>query len=456
MKLAFTIIQWINILLIVSETSVVFRNMKKRVHYYLFLNCIAMFICSMGSLLMLFVETEGAYFISLMLSWAGRIGVIVSTFFFCIELCESKLPVIITAMESGFAFVSFVVIATTRETGLFYKNYYLEKVGGLTAFQYEEGPWCILWNITIVVVIATCLVMLFKALTTEKNQHKRKQYKIIIFVLFMEIGVGYLTVLPIGRYYDFNQLGFSLCAILILYAIFRNNLMDAESMAKEYIIDELSSGVIAMDTGGSVAYYNKKALQIFPELIRDKRAVISRIECSIQTGEPIFVNDRVYNFEERKLVHKSLAESTLYVLIDSTRHYEHIREMEREKQVADNANKAKTDFLASMSHEIRTPINAVLGMDEMILRESTESNIKEYALDIQAAGRTLLTIINDILDLNKLESGKMEIVPVEYDVSSMIYDLANMLKVKAEDKKLSFNVSVSPDIPARLRGDDVE
>ena len=92
MKLAFTIIQWINILLIVSETSVVFRNMKKRVHYYLFLNCIAMFICSMGSLLMLFVETEGAYFISLMLSWAGRIGVIVSTFFFCIELCEFNLP----------------------------------------------------------------------------------------------------------------------------------------------------------------------------------------------------------------------------------------------------------------------------------------------------------------------------------------------------------------------------
>ena len=227
-------------------------------------------------------------------------------------------------------------------------------------------------------------------------------------------------------------------------------------MAKEYIVDELSSGVIAMDTGGSVAYYNKKALQIFPELIRDKRAVISRIECSIQTGEPIFVNDRVYNFEERKLVHKSLAESKLYVLIDSTRHYEHIREVEREKQIADNANKAKTDFLASMSHEIRTPINAVLGMDEMILRESTESTIKEYALDIQAAGRTLLTIINDILDLNKIESGKMEIVPVEYDVSSMIYDLANMLKVKAEDKKLSFIVSVSPDIPARLRGDDVE
>ncbi|MBQ4101095.1 MAG: hypothetical protein IJC83_06085, partial [Oscillospiraceae bacterium] len=129
--------------------------------------------------------------------------------------------------------------------------------------------------------------------------------------------------------------------------------------------------------------------------------------------------------------------------------------LERERQQVLFANKAKSDFLASMSHEIRTPINAVLGMDEMILRESSENKIKEYALDIQAAGRTLLTIINDILDLSKIESGKMEIVEGEYDVSSMLYDLSNMIKFRAEKKSLNFNVNVSSDVPARLWGDDV-
>lgn len=119
------------------------------------------------------------------------------------------------------------------------------------------------------------------------------------------------------------------------------------------------------------------------------------------------------------------------------------------------ANEAKGRFLANMSHEIRTPINAVLGMDEMILRETREPQIKEYAFDIYTAGQTLLSLINDILDFSRIESGKMEIVPVEYDISSMIHDLANMASQRAERKNISLEVAVDPQIPSRLYGDDV-
>ena len=108
-----------------------------------------------------------------------------------------------------------------------------------------------------------------------------------------------------------------------------------------------------------------------------------------------------------------------------------------------------------MSHEIRTPINAVLGMDEMILRESTEQNIKDYAMDIHMAGQTLLSLINDILDFSKIESGKMEIVPVEYDISSLIHDLTNMALQRAKAKQLALEVEVDQNIPSRLFGDDV-
>ena len=119
------------------------------------------------------------------------------------------------------------------------------------------------------------------------------------------------------------------------------------------------------------------------------------------------------------------------------------------------ANEAKTEFLANMSHEIRTPINAVLGMNEMILRESNESIVKDYAMDIQTAGRTLLSIVNDILDMSKIELGKMEIVPVEYDLSSVVYDLSNIVKNRAESKDLEFIVNVDPTIPSGFFGDDV-
>lgn len=122
---------------------------------------------------------------------------------------------------------------------------------------------------------------------------------------------------------------------------------------------------------------------------------------------------------------------------------------------ARQANNAKSTFLANMSHEIRTPINTVLGLDTMILRECKDPDIRKYAINIQGAGHSLLSIINDILDFSKIESGKMEIIPVDYDLSSVINDVTNMIIVKAEDKGLAFHVNVDNSIPSRLYGDDV-
>ncbi|MCR4956875.1 MAG: response regulator [Lachnospiraceae bacterium] len=125
------------------------------------------------------------------------------------------------------------------------------------------------------------------------------------------------------------------------------------------------------------------------------------------------------------------------------------------KNEADIANEAKGRFLSNMSHEIRTPINAVLGMDEMILRESKDPAIRGYAMDIFTSGQMLLSLINDILDFSKIEAGKLEIVPVEYDLSSVINDLSNMVQVRTSAKDIHFEVKVQEDLASRLYGDDV-
>jgi len=119
------------------------------------------------------------------------------------------------------------------------------------------------------------------------------------------------------------------------------------------------------------------------------------------------------------------------------------------------ASKAKSQFLAQMSHEIRTPINAVLGMNEMILRESKSGEILDYARNIQSAGRTLLTLINSILDFSKIEDGKMEIVPVRYEIRSLINDLVNMTVERAKKKGLEFKTEINSCLPKVLYGDDV-
>lgn len=119
------------------------------------------------------------------------------------------------------------------------------------------------------------------------------------------------------------------------------------------------------------------------------------------------------------------------------------------------ANEAKSSFLSNMSHEIRTPINAMLGMNEMILRESDEQSIITYSENIKAAGKNLLGLVNDILDFSKIEAGKMEIIPVDYDLSAVVNDLANMIHNRAEDKGLIFRLKIDKNIPRLLHGDEV-
>lgn len=119
------------------------------------------------------------------------------------------------------------------------------------------------------------------------------------------------------------------------------------------------------------------------------------------------------------------------------------------------ASRAKTAFVSNISHEIRTPINAVLGMDEMILRECRDNVIRGYAIDIQNAGNVLLGLINDVLDFSKIESGKMEIVPVKYDMVSVIHEVCNLIEIKAKAKYLTLEVQVSPELPVGFYGDEV-
>ena len=130
-------------------------------------------------------------------------------------------------------------------------------------------------------------------------------------------------------------------------------------------------------------------------------------------------------------------------------------ELRQAKQIAEEANSAKTNFLANMSHEIRTPINAVIGMNEMIIRESTDESILEYAGNIDIAGHSLLSIINDILDFSKIESGKMEITGEEYKLGELLNDVVTMMELKAKQKNLGFEVDVCSDLPEVLYGDDM-
>ncbi len=128
---------------------------------------------------------------------------------------------------------------------------------------------------------------------------------------------------------------------------------------------------------------------------------------------------------------------------------------QQQKEEIEQIARSKDAFFANMSHEIRTPINTIIGLNEMILREDISDEIAENAINIQNASKMLLTTINDILDLSKLESGKMEIIPAQYEISAMFSNLVNLIWIRAHQKELEFKVDIDPELPSMLYGDEV-
>ena len=181
---------------------------------------------------------------------------------------------------------------------------------------------------------------------------------------------------------------------------------------------------------------------------------------------PIFLQDKFWGFIgfddcHKERVFSDIEENTLRIcgfmamVINDTIHNEVAMHLLAEREAALVSAQIKTNFLANMSHEIRTPMNAILGMTELIMHENASDAVMAHATDIRNACRGLLAIINDVLDISKIESGKLEIVPTQYHISSLLIDVISIIKTRADKKVISFVSYIDADIPGELYGDEL-
>ncbi|MBQ8966741.1 MAG: response regulator [Ruminococcus sp.] len=448
-------IQYISIIVLLFESTYIFRHWRSKIHGYLLLNCAATLVNNAGVLGVMLSDNVDEALTAQKLSYIGAVWIPFSLLVFLIELCGVRASHKVLMFLGTLHAATYLAVVTNDWHQLYYQNISFTKEGVHPHLVYDAGPWHHIYTLLLISYIVYGIMILLLNIQKEKNAKNLKRLKYIAASIIVQV-VFYISYISgITEGYNITVLGYSISSVIMLVAIFKYDLLDTLELTREYVVDKLSEGIIAVDTEGRVRYFNEPAKALYPELAEEPAETVEVIAQAISEGETIDIDDRIYTPCVNELEFEGENFGSLYMLVDDTEHYHYMDELREQRQIADRANRAKSAFLANMSHEIRTPINAVLGMDEMILRESGERQVIGYAEDIRTAGRTLLSLINDILDFSKVEQGKMELVPTQYELGSAINDLVNMVRTRADKKGLRFEVEVDSRMPHLLFGDEI-
>ena len=449
------------------------RKWKSRLHTYLFFSCVANLVYDTGCLLELHSHSQETYVTALKMAYLGRIWIGLSLFLFLVELCDVKFPESLRTVAAVIHIGIYATILNLESNDLYYN--YMEFVmdGDFPKLLHTGGPlYYVLTALNLFYTVGG-MYMITRSFIREKNSIAKKRYFVMTIAIY-SLGVTYVIyffkLIPLARKIDVMIIGFAICTVFMLVAIIRYRMLDIKSAAQSYVVDELSEEIIFADADGMITYFNKPAQKLFEETGAGRceedcaMELIDSFKNAIEEGKPLRLNGKIYTPRANHLAENGNIVGTLYTLSDDSEHYRYMEELKEQKQIADEANAAKSQFLANMSHEIRTPINAVLGFNELIIRECTEAgesaqagrsfeNIRMYAGNIQSAGGNLLSIINDILDLSKIEAGRMDIVDAPYTLTDLLNDVSNMVFFKAKEKGLEFTADVDETLPDKLYGD---
>lgn len=467
-------IQCITIFALFTQGWIAFKRLRGPLHVYLLLSSIAAFLNNLGYLLQLLSKTKEGYLAALKFSYLGRNIYAFFVFLFCAELVHVKLPELLKKTLMIIHIALYIVIFTVEYHGLYYKSMSFEAGGVFPKLIHENGPVHHINMALQLIYVVIALIWIFMDYRREKKKLAKKRlasFSVAVIVQGSFLVIQLIGVPGLKGIYDVTMIGYCLGTLIMLISILTCDLLGTTEIARDFVMDRITEGIIAVDSEGVILYYNETAGRLYPgirnsigiSVDKDPQRVsdtgakftVSAIRKAVENNDIIKINDRIYTPEENDLIYQGENYGKLYALVDDTEHYRYMEELKEQREIAEHANAAKSRFLANMSHEIRTPINAVLGMDEMILRETGEPSTRLYAADIMSAGRTLLSIINDILDLSKVEEGKMEIIPVQYELSSLINDLVNMIRERADRKGLILNIEVDEHIPHLLYGDEI-
>lgn len=447
------IIQYIGILFLLLESGYIFAKWKTSTQGYLFFNCVATLVNNAGYLMEMLAKTEEEYLMALQLSYMGRVWIPYSLFVFMLAICKINFSQKLLVGLGFFHGITFLLVFTCQYHTLYYTT--REYVIG-DLFPYLEcghGPWYILYMSTLVFYIVYGLIKLFQTVAREKNPTVKTRLSFVVGAITIESLFFFVNMTGITGCYDITVMGYTIGTVFMYVALFKFDLLDTLILAKDYVLDEVSEGIITVNGDNRIEYLNRTAKSILADDVNASDSIIRRLKEAIEENQPIEIKDRIYSPEVKVFYQNDFLQASIYVLVDDTEHYQYLKELKAQKEIAEAANASKTAFLSIVSHEIRTPMNAIVGMTELLLRDELTEKQRKYMTNIKNSGASLVMIINDILDQSKLDAGKMEIVEEPYELRPLIEDVHMIIENRIGSKPIHLMEDIDENIPSVLIGD---
>lgn len=434
---------------------------QKLMEYFL----VGALIQNLGYLLEVTAPTMEAALVAVKMQYLGSLVMPVCycyfIFLYCFVEAPLKLLKSLAVVDAGL----LALVLTCEHHHVFYRQVEWHTTPEGHSYLYlVYGPGYVVFMIfAILFPYLMSLYTLVRARARKGEDAVDRKYGLILLLSILPIFALYAYVMKLTRAYDFTPMvtGVVLSSVVIL--VWSRKVYDFGSLASGALLNSMSDGVIALDEKKRIVNYNPAAADIFAEL--NSRAIgrnvseipnFPKVEAGEEVQNEFYQGDRFYQSHVEHISDRfGVLKGYVVVVLDMTEMRNRIEEIKQVRIQAEQANKAKSEFLANMSHEIRTPMNAIVGLSDIIMEESKGRKVYSYACDIKSASKNLLSLINDILDLSKVEAGKMELVESDYHIKTVVDEVINMMEGAASKKGILLKCEYDMSIPCRYRGDAV-
>lgn len=437
---------------------IIIREKPSKEQYHLLMMAIGVLLSGTGYFLSLISQSEQAAEFANIIQYMGNCSIIPFFLLFIIHYYKVYIPGWLPYVIYLQSALVFILVLTNSFHHLYYREYLCESFGIYSRVFVERGPLYLVYIVPQAIYNIALNYICIKRVFYKGNTEEKKP--LLLFSIAAVVpGVFYLLyIFGFTDGYDPTPISYFIICLCVIIVIVYCHLFDMMEVMQEDILETMKEGFLVFHTDETILYYNAAAKHFFPELEKEKRLLalgriseqedpenimIRRENCVMRIQiYPVYIR-KVFRGYKGWIFDCTLSEIQRQRLVDL-------------KEQAEQANMAKSLFLSNISHEIRTPMNAILGMAQLILRESgLTENAKENISNIQQAGDALLSTINDVLDFAKIESGKLEIIPVSYRLDRVLHDADNQTAMKMEEKDVEFLVDIDSELPSGLIGDEV-